>query len=1349
MNRSVVILMVFLVMLFVPVKAMPQSQPVFKKIGLADGLSNGRVTSIVKEKDGFVWIATKNGLNRYDGLEFKVYNKQNSNIGSNDISDLFIDSNNRLWVATLGGGLNLYNAQLDEFIIFKNQPNNKASIPSNHVNTIYEDNRGKLWLGTEAGLSSFSNGVFKSFSHEDGPNAISHNSVTSICQSQDSGLWVGTFGGGLNKFSFYNERFEQIDAGTGMLTAYIHSLACLADGQLLVGTSGGGLLALNITTKSFSKYLGETIKIDQEVNIVRSIAHDGEGNLWVGTDGNGIYKIENPTGTRPVVAHYMYNAQLQSSLSGNAVYEIMEDGDANIWIGTAWNGVNILNRSQNFEFFFSDIKGENPSPVLSLYKSEDKLFLGLDGNGLTVFNTISNEVKYFNRNLKTAIGGNYIQHILEGGQGDFWLGSFANGLIHFNESNGSYRQYKFNPKDSSSLSYNDVRYLLKEADGGLWVATWGGGLNYFDPRTKSFRYFRESAGNTKAINSDNVISLQRDNDKIWVATFGGGLDLFDPDTGVFSHFEHSETDSNTPSSNNIFSLYKDSRGYLWIGTSGEGINRFDPETGKFDRFEHKENIRYATVTGIVEDDSGNIWFSTKDGIFNFDYAQNQFNSFPNLSGEFHINSVFKDGQGQLYFGGINGVLKFDPEAITYENKQPKVKLTNFKLFNKATPIGPDQILKQNIAFEEELVLRHNLDVITFEFAALNFPFSQGCEYAIKMENFDDDWRTIGKDRTATFTNLAPGDYTFKVKSRLPGAEWGSDFTAIKLQILTPFWLRWWAFALYALLIIGLFYLFRKYIVAWEQMKANLQLEKLTHEKDTELYNLKQQFFTNISHEIRTPVTLILSSINRLVESVPNEKGYKTDTFGVIKRHSNRLLNLVNELLDFKKFDIREITLNITEGDWLEFCREVQLSFSELAFQKNIELKFSSSLSKIPLWFDKNQMEKVLYNLLSNAFKFTEKGGIIEVEVLANSAFAELRVKDTGVGVSEKKLSKIFNRFYQSDNSQDIEDKGFGLGLSIAKEVVELHHGSIDVESEKGVGSTFIIKLKRGNDHFTDDEMGEAYDSELLENYLLEHSTAETIEPHSEELFGKTLLIIEDNPDIRKYLVGLFVKDCKVIEAQNGQEGFKRANTFLPDLIVSDIMMPIMDGVSLTRKLKSDMRTSHIPIILLTARASLIHKMEGFDTGADDYITKPFNEALLKQRIKNLIRSRKTLREKFGGEGLFSTSDLAANNTDKAFLDRLIKAIHDHLDSEDLSANFLSKELGMSHSVIYKKTKALTGMTFVEFVRDFKLITAKRLIAENNFTISEASDKVGYADRKYFSRLFKQKFGKNPSDFYQG
>ncbi|WP_198512295.1 two-component regulator propeller domain-containing protein [Flavobacterium sp. 1] len=1323
----------------------------FSKINQTNGLSNDRVSSIVKEKNGFVWIATQNGLNRYDGNKIKIYNKQNSALSTNSISDLLIDHKGKIWIATLGGGLNLYNPSNDKFVTYKNIPNDNRSIPSNELNSLFEDSKGTIWLGTKNGMSFFNEKeqTFKTYKFESKNNySISHNDVRSIYEDGNKNFWIGTFGGGLNKFNPKTGKFIRIKSSSGISPDYIHSIIGLNKNEILIGTSGKGLLTFDVNNLGFQK---KSYGIDKEIHIVRCIKRSRNGAIWIGTDGIGLFKIQNIKSTHPIVTSYTNDSQSESSISSNAIYALMEDENSNIWLGTAWNGVDVLRLNKDYTFLPSASKGESPISVLSVYKNKDAFFMGLDGKGLTVLQPNGHAAKRYNSANKNSIGDDYIQYINKARNGTLWIGTFVNGLVNFNYKTGSFTQFKQEIGDPKSLSFNDVRYVVEDDENNIWVATWGGGLNYFDVTAKEFKSFKKKTGDKNSISSDNVISLQKDGDLIWLATFGGGVNLFDTKTDRFKVYKSVDGNKNSISSDYVYSILKDTKGNIWIGTAGEGIDLLDKKTQKINRFDNFKNVRYQTVTAIIEDNKGLIWFSTKQGIFNYDYATKAFKSFSNLKGDYHINSCFKDEEGMLYFGCSKGVVKFNPETIKVKNITPEVKFTSFKLFNKEVLIGEDEVLKKDISFSENITLKHDQDVITFEFAAMLFPSSAGCEYQIKMDNFDRNWRSIGKDGSATYTNLSPGQYVFKVRSRELGSEWGNEYSALNIKILKPFWLEWWAFLIYAILGILMLRISIKYIISWEKMKADLRFEKFSREKEVELHNLKQDFFTNISHEIRTPVTLILSAINKLLKSNEYPEEHQQNPFGAIKKNGEYLLNLVNELLDYRKLEHRQIKLKVVKADWVKFSKEIYLSFKEFAYQKDIKFEFESSSPIMELWFDKKQMEKVLYNLFSNALKFTNTGGSIKLSITETDAEVQLELVDEGIGISKKHLSKIFNRFYQANEANNINGAGFGLGLTISNEIIKLHKGEIKVKSKKGAGSTFTILLKKGNSFYNDAEIGanEAND-EFIESYF-------TTKPNKVEVLTQgidtpvpakeqTLLIVEDNIDICNYIVELLSDEFTILQAPNGKEGLEMALDKLPDLIISDVMMPIMDGIELTHNLKSNVSTSHIPIILLTARDSFMHKLEGFEMGADDYVTKPFNESLLRARIKNILKNRSLLHQKFHSEDTTDVSEFVKNKKDQEFLENLGLFIEKNIDSDNLSANLVAKELGMSHSVLYKKLKTLTGLSLVEYMRDYRLKKAKQLLKTKQYTLNEVCYQVGYSDRKYFSKLFKERFG-NPPTFY--
>ncbi|WP_224994252.1 two-component regulator propeller domain-containing protein [Cesiribacter sp. SM1] len=1335
--------------------AFAQTQQDFFKINKSKDLSGGSVTSITQDSDGFIWIATKSGLSRYDGSTFKVYAESSGGLSADDVSTIFIDSKQRMWVGTIDG-LNLFNASTDKFISFKNLPEHAQSISSNEINTIYETIDRTIWIGTENGLNKFveQDSSFISYqSNKADSSALSHNSVKSIFEDAAGGLWIGTFGGGLNRFDRKNQRFDYYqssnNAAGSLAPRHIYVLYGLDRERILVGTAGNGLLIYNRSSREFKPFFVN--QPDQKLNsvsIIRSLFKSQDSSLWVGTDGDGLIKIENPLADKPKITRFVKNSQVQGSLSSNAIYAVFLDREANVWVGTAWHGINVLVRQdEGIQHYYSDFEGTNLSPVLSIYKEQERLWFGTDGFGLNISQGQGGQIS---RLAKGEIGGDYIQMVKKRRAGAYFIGTFANGLIIYDPKKGILEHYRHRPQDAGSLSFNDVRDIIEEEGGNFWVASWGGGLSYYDHTQKGFRSFRKDSKNHLSISSDNAVSLEEATDgKIWIGTFGGGLNLFDPTTGRFTAFLSSKDDPNTISSNNIISLLKDGRGNLWIGTWDQGLCRFDAASQTFVRYAEAQGLHDKTIMALAEDQQDALWVSTKSGIYKFDVNTGLFQRFPQLDGEYRINSAFADGEW-LYFGKNEGVVAFKPAALKVVEAAVPIHFTGIKLFNKELKLGEEGVLDKPVLEEDFIELAHDHSVVTFDFAALAFP-SANYEYAIKLEGLDEDWREIGNQRSATFTNLAPGQYSFKVKARIPGGSWGDSYKSLAVLVHKPFWKMWWAYVVYVLVFSFLLYLFYRYTIQWEKLQNKLKLEKITREKEQELSKLKLKFFTDISHEIRTPVTLMIGAVNRITEKT--HTGSSREAAEQIRKNGSHLLHLMNELLDFRRLESKGVKLKAAPGNFVRFVHEVYLSFSSHAASANIQYEFRADAEEISLWFDRDQMEKVVYNLLSNAFKFTDAGGRIKVMITRDDQHVHLMVEDTGKGIPAHKLQKIFKRFKQNEGGANPQmEQGFGIGLSIAKGIVKLHGGEIFVESEEGQGSKFVVKLLPGADHLSPDQQLLTFrDSESLEHYTLDEGILEGISVQAEQVItagvaGASLLVVEDNEGIRKYLQQLLSPLFQVGAAANGREAYEIAIAQMPDLIISDVMMPEMDGISLVKALKSDVRTSHIPVVLLTARTSLIFKKEGLETGADDYVTKPFSESLLKTRIINLLKNRQLLREKFQLELVTEPGDIAITTSDQKFLADLTRILDEQLDNPELKAELIAREIGISHSVIYKKIKSLTGLSLVEFIRDYRLKCAARLLSQYALPVVDVCVKVGFSDRKYFSQMFKKRFGKSPSEW---
>ncbi|MEZ4968618.1 MAG: two-component regulator propeller domain-containing protein [Flavobacteriaceae bacterium] len=1335
-----------------------QDQVQFEHLSLSHGLSNPRVNSIAQDSTGYIWIGTENGLNRYDGNEFKVYHKGNCNISSNDIFTLYLDSKKRLWIGTIGGGINRYNPINDDFVTFKESTNtgsyNKISFKD--VYTIIEDKKGTIWIGTENGLNVFREDT-SSFKSYIPPPSESNSSIQGILELENGHFLIGTYGNGLNLFDSAHKKFSKPDfAKKGMDMGAIDFINCLLlnkKNEILIGTQGKGLVKLNIKEGTISNYLKGTKY--EEVDIVRSLYKDKQGHLWVGTDGYGILKI-NILDKTPIVDQYTHDNRLSQSLTNNTVNCFYQDNQSNIWLGTAWKGINIIeNTTKNVHFYYSDLEGYNASAVLSVFKKDNRLYIGTDGSGLSIYNESSKDVDIFSKRLSTSIGGEYIQKIVSGKNNHFWIGTFANGLIQWDPKKGPIRQYQRNPNNKSSLPYNDVRDIVQLPSGDLWVGTWGGGLSYFDSKKKEFKNLKHDKNNPNSISSNNVLSLLPEKEgKLWIATFGGGLNLFDPSTGQFTCFQ---ADGNAPESlgnNYIYSLLKDDIGNLWLGTR-DGLYKFHLETQKFKRFDIGNTSNSNIVVGLLKDYKGHIWISTKEGLFKYDFHSNSIQPLPEINEDFHINSSFKDSDGTLYFGGAKGVFFFNPKDINATEKNLPVIFTDFKLFNKSVQIGQNKLLKTHISQAKNIGLKHDENIFTFNFTLLKYPISKGHLFAVKMEGFEKEWRIIGAQRNATYTNLSPGDYVFKVKSLTSNEDVLNEsmVTSMPITILPPFWKTWWAYIIYAITSIGILIGIQYYFYQWVKIKNKLKLETIHRIQEDRLHSLKQRFFTNISHEIRTPLTLILNPLNNLLEKGKLKANEQKQLLS-IKRNTDRLLGLVNELLNFRQLETGNIKLKVAESNIVTFTNEIFLAFNQQSEIKNIDYTFTAPTESILVWFDKFQLEKVIYNLLSNAFKFTKKGDSIDVSINKDCDHVHISVKDTGSGISNERLPNIFERFYQSDKNAS-DDIGFGIGLSIVRDIVKLHSGSVEVESSLNKGSTFVIKIPLDKDHFSasglstdillDEEDVKSYKSTRLEPIPNRNGISE--EPGMDEgLTEKMILLVEDNIDLQHYLTDMLSSSYKVITASNGEEGLELAIEHIPDLVISDIMMPVMDGIAFCHKLKTDFRISHIPVILLTARTLAADKIKGYNTGADDYLIKPFNEKMLNARIKNLLANREMLRNRFLKEGMLHPRDIALNSPDEKFLVDFIKIIEKNIEESDFNMDQLSKKLAMSHSNVYKKVKALTGMTIRDFIKDFRLKKAANLLKHNKFSVFDVCLKVGYTNRRHFSREFKKVFGISPTEY---
>jgi signal transduction histidine kinase/DNA-binding response OmpR family regulator len=839
--------------------------------------------------------------------------------------------------------------------------------------------------------------------------------------------------------------------------------------------------------------------------------------------------------------------------------------------------------------------------------------------------------------------------------------------------------------------------------------------------------------------------------ELWIGTHHG-LYKYIHNRETFKRYLHDPNDSNSLSSSNIGYICEDKDGILWLGTLG-GLNRFDPKSDTFTHYTKEDGLPSNRVQGILEDKDNNaLWLSTYEGISRFDLSTKEFRNFDashGLTGKRLTGSVLETKNGEFLFGGSNGLNIFHPDDLLSNLEPPDLIISDFKIFNISVPVGDDSPLQKPIYQTEKIVLASDEHDISFDFLTTHYVDPSQNEYAYMLENYENEWRYVGNTNSAIYPNLPPGEYIFRVKAANNIGVWNEEGVSIKIIILPPWWATTWAYIVYAIVFFIIIYFTWKIQLKRIRIKHNYEMTKFEAEKMREVDEMKSRFFANLSHEFRTPLTLIFGPAKDIMENSDDKKAKQNA--GMIKRNASRLYKLVNQLLDLSKLEAGKLKLEASEYDIIPFLKGVVLSFSSLAERQRITLRFNTIEKTLSIYVDKDKVEKIVNNLLSNAFQFTPEGGEIDFTIEKLVEEIEIKIADNGIGIPKEKMNKIFNRFYQLDGSHTREGEGTGIGLALTKELVELHKGKIMVESKEGEGSIFTVLLPLGKKHLKPEEIVEK-DVEEEELETIEEvefiSEPEMIKEKTDidvliDVEKPLLLIVEDNSDVRKYIISHLEEDYRIQEAVDGKDGLSQASNHIPDLIISDVMMPNLDGFELCNKLKTNEKTSHIPVIILTAKATSQDKIEGYETGADDYIMKPFEAGELKARIKNLIEMRRKLQEKFSSDDFIIPKELSS--IDERFLNKVLNAINDHISEEKFSIEDLGNEVAMSRKHLHRKLKALTNKSPSQFIRSIRLSKARMLIKEKKGTISEISFMVGFSTPIYFNKCFKEEFGYSPGE----
>lgn len=1336
------IFVLWLLLLSVVSLAQPYS---VKQLGIEKGLSNNYVVSIAQDKQGFLWFATEEGLNKFDGTRFITYLKNEDltrqGITGNELNCLLDDPQDSiLWIGTQRAGLNAYDYVNNTFLCYRHDGENPESLITDDVTKIVAATDGNLWITTYwRGVDYFDKkaGKFIHYNTQTVPGLASDN-IWSVVDGGDGKLYMGHVHHGFSVLSLKDKKVKNFMhdpedpvslPGNGVTCIYKD-----LSGNIWLGTDRG-LALFNPEAENFIHFHHSEDGVPHTVFDIRQF----DGNkLWIAMEFGGIAILDltqrmflSPDQVR---FQYIKEGDDEYSLSNSTVRCLFQDSFKNVWAGMWGGGINFLSHESSYfnVYSYSPIQHSgsslNNKTASSVCVARDgKLWIGTDGGGINVFDKGKRVAVY--KEETGDLTDNSIQAALCDSEGNLWFGSFMGGVDFYDVKKKSFHQIF--PKDKTG---EDVRALYEDAEY-VWIGTSNG--------IYKVRLHDKGIADHYTVENNLVRCISKDNlNRLWIGTFGGGLGVFD------EHFQCVKLFNVTSlfPSNTINTVYMDSQNRMWIGT-GEGLVCF-PSSQSWDYkvYRSEEGLSNVHIRAITEDNHGNIWVSTNKGIscllkdkevfYNYDHWDNV------PMGNFMSGSVAEAKDGTLYFGSINGLCRFNPDQVLEKRESPAAIITEMRIFG---PLRDTDSNEKVMALEgqSEVRLSYMQNNFSVTFNIQNYALVDQVEYAYMLKGLENSWYTVTDPNNVTFRNIPPGNYCFQVKTRIRNQEWADEIASLDIRIDPPVWLTWWAKLFYILSGVSVLYFILHAYKKKLDMESLYELEKKNHEQEQELNNERLRFYTNITHELRTPLTLILGPLEDMQKS-NSLSGKDSQKISVIHQSAIRLLNLINQILEFRKTETQNKKLCVSRDNLAALVHEIGLKYKELNRKPEIDFCLEIEQEDMSLFFDKEVVTIILDNLISNAIKYTEKGTItlgLHQVVRNNIHHTEISVSDTGFGIAPDALPHIFDRYYQEGSEH--QASGTGIGLALVKNLVVLHEGEIRVESSLNVGSTFYVSL------LTDNTYPHVLHADLTEKTSDEKDEKEeNIEPvHSGK---RILLIVEDNRDICDYIVESFSDDFEVRTAANGEQGLEQALGCIPDIIVSDIMMPVMNGIVMCRKLKEDLRTSHIPIILLTAKDSLQDKEEGYQVGADSYLTKPFSATLLHSRIHNLLESRKLLAERFNTNSILIDKRAAVtesmNKLDNEFLEKINKLIEDRLSSEKIDIGYLSDAMCMSNSTLYRKMKALTGLSTNEYIRKIKMQYAERLLLEGKYNISEVAFKVGINSTVYFRQCFKDEFGMAPSDY---
>nr|WP_315203299.1 two-component regulator propeller domain-containing protein [uncultured Flavobacterium sp.] len=1316
-----------------------------KFLDISDGLSNNSVTTIYQDSDGFMWFGTYDGLNRYDGYNFKVYrNKINdkNSLSFNTIYHIEGDYQKNIWVGGANGAC-VFDKRESVFhpLAFVSK-NNTSQILKDVVHQIRSVSKEEVLVASQNfGVLIYENGSYtgKPIGLEQS-NKLLYNYNANVLENdpKNNRCWVYVRNVGICQYNYNSKKLKIVHP----LTMEVKCMKFSADAALWLGTDEG-LYSYNTRTNVLSS---NYLPVNCTVSDIRI---DKKKEMWVTTDGRGIYKLTG--GTKKAIPYSL--AKGKQFVKSNSIWSLHEDVSGNMWIGTLRGGISMIGNSPKyFKNIRYNVKDSDPAEnfILSFCEDEKKnLWIGTDGAGLKYWNKKNNTYTIYSTSAVSShkISSNFITGIIRDDNNEIWVSTWAGGVNRINPATNTITRFSCYNPFTKQIEKN-IWFVYKDSKGDIWAsATNEGSLYLFDRAKNSFVLFNKTIDNLQCL-------IETSDGEFWGCNY----------TSLLAIDKKSKKYKKFLIGNPIRCLHEDKDKNLWLGTQEGGLLLFDRKTNKFKRLTTDDGLPSNTILRLLEDKDGNLWMSTYNGICRFDKKSKTFRNFSVNDGlqsnQFSFNAGLKLSTGEFLFGGINGFNSFFPKDIKDFKQKNNLLLTDFYLNNQPIEESKNEFIsKWDSGRIKEVDLPYDQTTLSIEFVALDYNNADKINYAYYLDGWDDRWNYVGQSRKANYAKLAAGKYVFKVKTTNFKGGWNKEESLITVIVSPPWYRSWWAYSFYLLAGAGIIYGYIRYNKNKEKLKYQVKIAELERAKEKEVAEKQSSMFTYISHEFRTPLSLIINPLKKAIKTGNTENNSSVSDLVIAHRNAKRLLSLVDQLLLFRKAENDADELKMSVININNLCYEIHQCFVNQAKDKNIDYTFQIPENNIEIIGDYEKIEISLFNLISNAFKFTPAGGEISLKLSEAETDVIIEVLDSGTGIAEADLETIFEKFKRVNSKVPVGgSSGFGIGLFIVRYFVEKHKGSVSCISEIGKGSTFRLTFLKGQDHFEDLQINIVAPklSPLVEELMTDdieeiievsaHASSE-YELHKVMLTDKrTLLIIDDNTDIRNYLIRLFSDTHIIYSADNGEEGLKLTKKYMPDLVISDIAMDVMDGLELCRKIKENSSLSHIPVILLTASKNPETHLQGISDGADDYITKPFDDDLLVARVESLLKSRSNLRS------YFLDSITLKENTQKVpaeyqeILKKCILIIEANIHKRDFTIKNFAAEMGMSHRTLYTKIKIISGQTLNAFIRSIRIRRAAMLMLTENMNIAQASVEVGFEDPKYFRQQFVKLFGMTPSEY---